>query len=47
MSQKRKNQRAKHEEREKQNAEKVIRWIFAILVILALAYAVYTTGLIG
>ncbi len=47
MSQKRKNQRAKHEEQEKQKAEKVIKWIFGILIVLALAYAIYMGTLMG
>lgn len=45
MSQKRKNQRANHDAQEKKQAEKVIVWIFGILVILAIGFAIYTIKL--
>ncbi len=45
MSQKRKNQRANHDAQEKRQAEKVIVWIFGILVILAIGFAIYTITL--
>lgn len=45
MSQKRKNQRANHDAQEKKQAEKVIVWIFGILVILAIVFAIYTITL--
>ena len=45
MSQKRKNQRANHDAQEKKQAEKVIVWIFGILVILAIGLAIYTITL--
>ncbi len=41
MSQKRKNQRARHEEKEKQEGEKVIKWIFGILIALAVVTFLY------
>ncbi len=43
MSQKRKNQRARHEEQEKQRAETVIKWIIGLLVVAALAYGICIT----
>ena len=45
MSQKRKNQRANHDAQEKRQAEKVIVWIFGILVILAIGFTIYTITL--
>ena len=45
MSQKRKNQRANHDAQEKKQAEKVIVWIFGILVILAIGFAIDTITL--
>ena len=36
MSQKRKNQRARHEAQEKKKAENVIYWIIGVLIVLAL-----------
>jgi len=45
MSQKRKNQRANHEAQEKKQAEKVIAWIGGVLLVLAVAYAIYTMTL--
>ena len=45
MSQKRKNQRANHEAQEKKQAEKVVMGIFAVLVVLALCFAIYTMTL--
>ncbi len=43
MSQKRKNQRARHEEAEKKKAETVIKWIIGVLVVLALGYGIFIT----
>ncbi len=47
MSQKRKVQRAEHDKQEKQKAERVIKWIFAVLILLALCYGVYTIMLMA
>lgn len=46
MSQKRKNQRAQHDAAEKAKAEKVIKWICAVLAVLAVAlFVAYTMTL--
>ncbi len=47
MSQKRKQQRAKHEEAEKKKAERVIYWIFAALIVLAVCFYIYASGLMN
>jgi len=47
MSQKRKNQRANHSEKEKAQGEKIIKWIFGVLIVLALCYMLFTVGLVG
>ncbi len=45
MSQKRINDLSNHDALEKTQAEKVIVWIFGILVILAIGFAIYTITL--
>ena len=43
MSQKRKNQRANHEAKEKKQAETVVSWIIGVLIVMAICYAVYAS----
>ena len=45
MSEKRKLQRARHEEQEKKNAERIIFGIIAVLILLAIVFMVSTAGL--
>lgn len=47
MSQKRKVQRSNHSAQEKKQGEKVVYWIFGVLIALAIFYAIYTMILVG
>jgi len=42
MSEKSKQNRKRREEQQQKQAEKVIKWIFGIMIALALCYAIYT-----
>ncbi len=47
MSKKRKEQRAMHEIKQREQGEKVVRWIAGGLIVLAIAYAVYAIIALG
>lgn len=42
MSDKKKARRAAYEARQEENGKKVVNWIFAVLVILAICFIVYS-----
>lgn len=46
MSQKRKVQRSNHSAQEKKQGEKVVYWIFGVLIALAICFAIFSTGLV-
>lgn len=39
--------RAAYEKKQEQQGEKVIKWIFGVLIVLALAYAAYSIWLVA
>lgn len=45
MNDKGKARRAAYEARQEKNGKKVVNWIFAILVLLAVCYMVYTISI--
>lgn len=47
MSKKRQGQRANHNAKEKEQGEKIVKWIFGVLIVLALCFMVFSMGLIG
>ncbi len=47
MSQKRKQQRAHHKEEEARKAGRVVKWIFAVLILLALCYGIFISVLMA
>lgn len=47
MSQKRKNQRAKHAKEQEEQGKKVVMYVFGGLIALAVIFAIYTMLVVG
>ncbi|MGI6231243.1 MAG: hypothetical protein ACOYJF_00120 [Prevotella sp.] len=46
MSEKRKSQRSKREEEQRKQGDKIVKWIFAALIIMAIIYMLYTFSIV-
>ncbi|MBQ2338719.1 MAG: hypothetical protein II384_06335 [Prevotella sp.] len=47
MSKKNNARRAAYQKRQEEDGKKVVNWIFGVLVVLALAFAVYSMFIVG
>ena len=47
MNDKKKSRRAAYEARQEKEGKKVVEWIFAVLVILAVCFIAYTVAIMG
>jgi hypothetical protein len=46
MSEKRKSQRNKREEEQRKQGDKVVKWIFIALIVMAIIYMIYTFSIV-